>query len=254
MLDIEAAYTDTATQIHREWELKYVRDMTLDQIRKAETVSDLGDILLKLDRAFCKPFILRARKPSDDDDMVEDDVVSKSSSHTFIDKNVIRYQLHFIRYWPTKEMREIWAQFVQFECVSAAQDNINALWISTNMLEQINAIFIANQVDKVKKFAALPEFKIIPEPLNSKQSEQPLRSNLNVKTLKQGTRNRTVIVPPAYQYDGDSSDEDVVYAGKKKEEVKSTTLSRLERLQLREAAKVKLESELDKSESESESN
>ena len=234
--------------------------MTLDQIRKAETVSDLGDILLKLDRAFCKPFILKLRKPSDDD-MVEEDVVSKSSSHTFIDKNVIRHPMPFnLRYWPTKEMREIWAQFVQFECVSAPQDNINSLWLSTKMLQQNNAIFIDKQVEKVNKLAALPEFKSIPEPLNSKQSEQPQRSNLNIKNLKQGTRNRAVIVPPAYQYDEDSSDED---AGRKKEEVK-TTLSRLERFQLREATKVKLvkkkgkvesrdESELDESESESES-
>ena len=115
-------------------------------------------------------------------------------------------------------------------------------------------------MEKVNKLAALPEFKSIPEPLNSKQSEQPQRSNLNIKNLKQGTRNRAVIVPPAYQYDEDSSDED---AGRKKEEVK-TTLSRLERFQLREATKVKLvkkkgkvesrdESELDESESESES-
>ena len=38
LLDIEQAFTDWATPLNREWELKYVRDLTRDQIRKAETV------------------------------------------------------------------------------------------------------------------------------------------------------------------------------------------------------------------------
>ncbi len=56
LLDIEEAYTEQATSLSREWEIKYVRDMTRKQIREAENVNDLAQTLIKLDRGFSHPF------------------------------------------------------------------------------------------------------------------------------------------------------------------------------------------------------
>ena len=56
LLDIEQAFTDWASPLNREWELKYVREMTRDQIRKAENVQELSEALLKMDRGFSHPF------------------------------------------------------------------------------------------------------------------------------------------------------------------------------------------------------
>ena len=38
--------------------------------------------------------------------------LSRASSQTFNDKNVRRLQLPFLKYWPTKDHRELWAEYV----------------------------------------------------------------------------------------------------------------------------------------------
>jgi len=83
LLDVEQAYTEWATALSREWELKYVRDLAKDQIRKADNVQDLSEAVLKLDRGFSHPFELRLLKNNnnlDESKIEEEENESDSSS------------------------------------------------------------------------------------------------------------------------------------------------------------------------------
>ena len=82
LLDIEQAYTDWATSLNREWELKYVRDLAKDQIRKADNVQDLSEAVLKLDRGFSHPFEVRLIKKNNnlDESKIDDEENESDSS------------------------------------------------------------------------------------------------------------------------------------------------------------------------------
>lgn len=60
------------------------------------------------------------------------------------DKNVRVIPLKFFKYWPSRDLRQAWRQYVQFDC---ADNNINALYIAVKILEKINEEFLQRQLD-----------------------------------------------------------------------------------------------------------
>lgn len=42
ILSIEKAYTDFSSEVKREWDTQYRREMKLEKINKAQTTSELG--------------------------------------------------------------------------------------------------------------------------------------------------------------------------------------------------------------------
>ena len=51
------------------------------------------------------------------------------------DKNVTAIQLKFFKYWPSKDLRSAWREYVFNECV---EHNLNALFIAVRILEKVN--------------------------------------------------------------------------------------------------------------------
>ena len=65
------------------------------------------------------------------------------------DSNVRKVQLHCFKYWPTKELRSAWRNYVFQE---VADNNILALSIAVRILDRINSEFIQRQIEnQIKK-------------------------------------------------------------------------------------------------------
>jgi hypothetical protein len=104
--------------------------------------------MLKLDRGFCCPVLLRLKKYSDlqesgDEEQGEYDIDKEREA--FSDNNVIRTPLYFTRYWPSKEHRALWNDYLQMECIINDQETLNALFLSAKILQANNLYFIEAQ-------------------------------------------------------------------------------------------------------------
>lgn len=54
----------------------------------------------------------------------------------------------FLKYWGSLDTRRLWLQYVQFECISAETDNLNALFLACRVLEKNNYAFILKHFEK----------------------------------------------------------------------------------------------------------
>jgi len=77
--------------------------------------------------------------------------------------------------WPCKEAREVWAQYVQFECVGTK--SLNAMWLAAQTFKANTAWYLKRAGEKQK----------------SKASETPASemSNINVSSIR--GRNRNIV-------------------------------------------------------------
>lgn len=54
-------------------------------------------------------------------------------------KNVKRFRLKLFKFWPSKELRDVWRQYVFEDC---CQDNVNAVFIAVKLLEKVTDMFV----------------------------------------------------------------------------------------------------------------
>lgn len=192
ILDTEQAYTSTQAPLRKEWELDAARADMLKELRQAESLKDLAAFLLRLDYGFCKPYIIRYKEE-------EDGTPNKQSV-------ICQFEVHC---WPTKEDREVWTQYVQFECTGS----LNALWLAATA-------FKANTMQYLKRAAEKQKGKVS-EPASAEMS------NINVSNIR--GRNRNII-----SYREEESDDE---STKKPQKPETKILSRSERAEARKQAK-----------------
>ena len=108
--------------------------------------------MIKLDRGFCHPFYLRAL--NDKKLEIEDDSGNSSdSSHgsleekkgeIFNDGKFARIPMSFMKYWLSKEIRNLWSDYLQIECLFSEHERLNALFLATVILDRNNDRYIAD--------------------------------------------------------------------------------------------------------------
>ena len=55
-------------------------------------------------------------------------------NEVFSDANVKRVPLVFLKYWPHKDDRNLWSDFVQMEGIFSGREALNAIFIAARVL------------------------------------------------------------------------------------------------------------------------
>ncbi|TNV74050.1 hypothetical protein FGO68_gene25 [Halteria grandinella] len=255
LVAIEEAYTGQSMSINREWDFKYVREMMIERIGKAETPQGIGQILIDIDAGFSKPFYLRMRKAKNEENDEEEDGGSENESG--VDEgisysDVIRTPMQFIKYWPSKEDRMLWNEYVQFEIVNSEQPRLNSVFLAIKVLLKNNERFIevTKEMQAKKKLKqSQPESRDSPhrpqQPDYSKPAQNVSNIRLALPSRAPPTQSRSIrarsqadgLTRPRYR---EASDSDDSATDQRKLQNQTVTLSRSERFQLRELNKAPL--------------
>lgn len=171
LLSIESLYTDTSAPMSRQWDYKEVRDKVREQIESAKTVSDFQRLLLQLDQGFSHPQWLRYKNSKEEeesqenedsqdesnddseDEEEEEDPLNENQEDEEMkdeggDENVTIMVLKLFKYWPYKELRSQWRDYV-FQEVEG--NNINALSVAIRILDRVNSEFLQRQIENQQK-------------------------------------------------------------------------------------------------------
>lgn len=74
--------------------------------------------------------------------------LEEKKNEIFSDERVIRMPMMFVKYWPSKELRNLWSDYLQMECIFSEKESLNSLFVATKIFQKNNLTFIKDRIEK----------------------------------------------------------------------------------------------------------